>query len=131
MGFFLKILCGVTALFLHVRFFTEFFFSSEQGTNDVILSMFIAILATILPMFEKVSQSRIKSTEGYIWSRFIMCNFKGALMILVFIVNGVANDFFGRSGESNLVGVNGWLEWPVWVGEPLVCYRVSCWSGSE
>lgn len=56
--------------------------------------MFIAILATILPMFEKVSQQRIKSVEGFIWSRYIMSILKGCLMMTVFVVNKGPNDFF-------------------------------------
>ena len=56
--------------------------------------MFIAIMATIMPMLEKVSQTRVKSPEGFIWTRYIMSCIKGMLMMTVFIVNGVSNDFF-------------------------------------
>jgi hypothetical protein len=74
---------------MYARFFTGFF-----DENNTILAMFIAIMATIMPMLEKVSQTRIKSPEGYIWTRFIMGSIKGMLMITVFVVNGVSNDFF-------------------------------------
>lgn len=56
--------------------------------------MFIAIMATILPMFERISNSRVQSPEGYIWTTYIVLCFKGMLMIMVFCVNGVVNDFF-------------------------------------
>ena len=74
---------------MYGRFFTGFF-----DSHSAILSMFIAIMATILPMLEKVSQTRVKSPEGYIWTRYIMSCIKGMLMMTVFVVNGVANDFF-------------------------------------
>lgn len=56
--------------------------------------MFVAISATIMPMFEKVCDTRIKTIEGFIWARFIIALFKGSVMMMVFIINGVANDFY-------------------------------------
>lgn len=86
---YLQLLSCWLAFLMYGRFFTTFF-----NDANTILSMFIAIMATILPMLEKLSQSRVKSPEGYIWTRYIMSSIKGMLMMTVFVVNGVANDFF-------------------------------------
>lgn len=56
--------------------------------------MFIAIMATIMPMLEKLGDTRIRAPEAYIKVKLIMSILKSALMMVVFVVNGLANDFF-------------------------------------
>jgi hypothetical protein len=51
-------------------------------------------MATILPILEKTSESKINSSEGYIWTKAIIGTVKGILMVSVFIINGLANDFY-------------------------------------
>lgn len=56
--------------------------------------MFIAIMATVMPMLERLGESKIETCEAYVWTRSLLTIFKGQLMMTVFIVNGLANDFF-------------------------------------
>ena len=56
--------------------------------------MFIAVMATTIPMLEKLVENKVKSIEAYIWTRTIMTMIKAMLMMTVFIVNGQANDLF-------------------------------------
>lgn len=56
--------------------------------------MLAATMATILPMLEKTSEGKINSSEGYIWTKSIIGTVKGMLMVSVFIINGLANDFY-------------------------------------
>lgn len=51
-------------------------------------------MATVMPMLEKLVDAKVKSTESYMWTRQIMTMLKCMLMMTVFIVNGLANDFF-------------------------------------
>lgn len=51
-------------------------------------------MATILPMLEKTGEGKINSSEGYIWTKSIIGTVKGMLMVTVFIINGLANDFY-------------------------------------
>ena len=56
--------------------------------------MFIAIMATIMPMLEKLGESKIQTPEAYIWTRSVVTILKGMLMMSVFVVNGLSTDFF-------------------------------------
>ena len=56
--------------------------------------MFIAIMATVMPMLERLTESKVKSPEAYVWTRQIMTIIKAMLMMTVFVVNGLATDFF-------------------------------------
>ena len=51
-------------------------------------------MATVMPMLEKMGENKVKSPESYVWTRQIMTIIKGCLMMTVFVVNGLANDFF-------------------------------------
>ena len=92
----LKILCQLLsawmAFILYLRFFTHIF--EKGGVKYTILQMFIAIMATIMPMLEKLMESKVKSPEAYMWSRQILTAIKAMLMMTVFVANGLANDFF-------------------------------------
>lgn len=56
--------------------------------------MFISIMATVMPMLEKMTEKKVKSPEAYMWTRQIMTMIKAMLMMTVFVINGTANDFF-------------------------------------
>lgn len=56
--------------------------------------MFIAIMATSMPMLEKLGENRIKTPEAYFWTRQALSVIKAVFMMTVFVLNGVANDFF-------------------------------------
>lgn len=56
--------------------------------------MFVAIMATIIPMFERMTENRLRSIEAYLYTKLILSMFKSAMMMTVFVVNGLANDFF-------------------------------------
>ena len=45
-------------------------------------------------MLEKMCEGKILSPEPYIWTRTFMGSIKGLLMVSVFVINGLANDFF-------------------------------------
>lgn len=45
-------------------------------------------------MLEKMAEGKINTPEAYIWTRMFMGSFKGLLMVSVFVINGLANDFF-------------------------------------
>lgn len=45
-------------------------------------------------MLEKLVENKVKSVEAFLWTRVIMTMIKGMLMMTVFVVNGLANDFF-------------------------------------
>ena len=74
---------------MYFRFFHEFF----RKHNSELQAIF-AILATVVPMLEKMAEGKINTPEAYIWTRTFMGSIKGLLMVSVFVINGLANDFF-------------------------------------
>ena len=80
------------ALLIYIRFFTHTF--DKGSTASTILSMFIAVMATVMPMLERMSDNKVASPEAYLWTRQIMSIVKAMLMMTVFIVTGNSNDFF-------------------------------------
>lgn len=58
------------------------------------MQILIATMATILPMLEKTGEGSINTSEGYIWTKSIIGSVKGILMVSVFVINGLSNDFY-------------------------------------
>lgn len=56
--------------------------------------MFIAIMATVTPMLEKMGENKIKTPEAYFWTRQAISIIKSVFMMTVFVLNNLANDFF-------------------------------------
>lgn len=86
---FLQLLSCWLAFLIWIRFFTDLFAERNEA-----LQMFAAIMATVVPMLEKMGEGRIASPEAYIWTRSFISSIKGMLMVTVFVINGLANDFF-------------------------------------
>lgn len=86
---FLVLISGWLAFLMYFRFFHEFF---RQHNSE--LQVIFAILATVVPMLEKMAEGKISTPEAYIWTRTFMGSIKGLLMVSVFVINGLANDFF-------------------------------------
>jgi len=80
------------AVLLYVRFFRKFFRVEKEHSET--LQAFIAIMATTMPMLERMTESKIKTPEAYLWTKIIMSYFKSVLMCTVFVVNGIASDFY-------------------------------------
>lgn len=86
---FLHFLSGFIALVMFVRFFNDFFHKPPREYQ-----FFHAIMATLIPMIDKMSHDKIITPEGYIWARNFITKVKGGLMITVFFMEGTATDFY-------------------------------------
>lgn len=86
---FLCLINGWLAFLMYFRFFHYYF---KDHNND--LQFIFAILATVVPMLEKMASGQIKTPEAYIWTRLIMGSIKGFLTVSIFVINGLSNDFF-------------------------------------
>lgn len=86
---FLTVISGWMAFIIYVRFFISYFHERHEE-----LQMFGAIMATCVPILEKMGDSKIQTPEAYIWTKSFIGAIKGMLMVSVFVVNGLANDFY-------------------------------------
>ena len=64
---FCRMMSAFIAFLLYIRIFTGFF--DKGSAKYTILQAFIALLATVMPVLEKMTESRIQSAEVYLWTK--------------------------------------------------------------